>query len=403
MSTAAAARAELTDSPSGSGSAARASFAAAPDDGRFAFALAASEDDLEVRRLLRENPLPGEISLSFEREPNASIAASIEGDVHQTLVARDRATGRIAGLAARSVRSMFVNGRKTRVGYLGQLRIAQDCRHLRSLLDGGFAFCRALHEHGDTAVYLTSLLEDNDAARRLFVSRRSATSPRFTRIDRLTTFLIPTRQWSRPATGSGLRICPGSPALAREISACLERNLRRYQFAPYWDEGEPGSGLTAPGLSPDDFVLAVDDGHVVGCLALWDQRAFKQVVVRGYGPRLRRARPFLNVAAGLLGTPHLPAIGQQLQFAYLSHLAVDDDREDVLASLVAAQVARARQRGLDHVVSAFPDRHAFQLIVRRRWRHRAYSSVVYASYWPDGEAFVRSLDRRPAQPEVAIL
>lgn len=403
MSTAAAARAELGDSPGGTGSAGPTPFLATPGGGRFAFTIAAPEDDLELRRLLRESPLPGEISLSFEREPNAALAASIEGDVHQTIVARDRATGGIAGVGSRSVRTMFVNGRETRIGYLGQLRIARGCRHIRSLLDGGFAFCRALHERGDAAIYLTSLIEDNEAARRLLVDRRSGTAPRFTPIDRLTTFVIPTRQRSRPAAGRGLRVCTGSPALAGEISACLERNLRRYQFAPCWSDGAPGQALTAPGLSPEDFVVAVRDGRVVGCLALWDQRAFKQVVVRGYGSRLRRARPFLNMAAGLLGTPHLPTVGQQLPFAYLSHVATDDDRQDLLDPLVAAQVAKARERRLDYVVTAFPDRHAFQPVVRRRWRHRAYSSVIYATYWPDGEALVRSLDGRPAQPEAAVL
>jgi hypothetical protein len=86
-----------------------------------------------------------------------------------------------------------------------------------------------------------------------------------------------------------------------------------------------------------------------------------------------------------------------------SHIAVDGDDRGVLASLIAAQVRRARDLRVDYLVVGFADRHPFQTIVRRLWRHRAYRSVIYAAYWPDGEAFVRSLDDRPAQPEVAIL
>jgi hypothetical protein len=327
------------------------------------------------------------------------VAASIAGDPHQTLVARDCATGRLAGLAARSVRTMFVNGRATRVGYLGQLRVARGCRSLRTLIDEGFAFCRALHAQGDASAYLTSLVSDNDAARRLLVERRSATAPRFTPIDGLTTCAIPVRQ--RRRQDDRVRTCPGTPDLVNEIAACLQRNLRRYQFAPCWESEELTSRL--PGLSPTDFGVAVDAQRVVGCAALWDQRAFKQVVVRGYSPALRRARPFVNLAGRWLGTPHLPAIGEQLQFGYLSHVAVDDDRVDILGALMAAQIGRARRAGLDYVIAAFPDRHPFQRAVRRTWRHRAYASVLYAACWSDGETFVRSLDGRAAQPEVAIL
>ena len=116
MSAAVVARAGLEVDPHRTGGADQAPAVAPLGAGRFAFALASREDDPEIRRLLRENALPGEVSLSFEREPDAALAASIGGDVHQTLVARDRATGQIVGLAARSVRGMFVNGRAIHQG-----------------------------------------------------------------------------------------------------------------------------------------------------------------------------------------------------------------------------------------------------------------------------------------------
>ena len=403
MSTAVAARADLSAPLRCADDGNRAPAAAARRQDRFTFSLASSEDDPEIRQLLRENPLPGEVSLSFEREPDSTLAASIEGDLHQTLVARDGATGRIAGLAARSVRCVFVNGQPARVGYLGQLRVARGCRHLRTLLDEGFSFCRALHEEGGALTYLASLVHDNDAARRLLVDRKSSVAPRFAPIEHLTTFVIPAGQRLQHFAAGGVRICTGSAALIGDIAACLQRNLRRYQFAPCWQAAELESPLSSRGLSAKDFAVAIDGRHVVGCAALWDQRAFKQVVVRGYSPLLRRVRPLVNVAARVLGQPHLPAIGRQLQFAYVSHIAVDDDREDVITALVAAQIGQARRIGLDDVVTAFPDRHPFQHVVRRQWRHRAYRSAVYAAYWPDGESWVRSLDDRPVQLEAAIL
>jgi hypothetical protein len=215
--------------------------------------------------------------------------------------------------------------------------------------------------------------------------------------------VISTRSRALVFHGHGVQLRQGSAATVDEIAACLQRNLGRYQFAPRWSAADLQSSPRTRGLSPEDFTVAIAGRHIVGCAALWDQRAFKQVIVRGYQPSLRRMRPFVNLAAHLLGRPPLPAVGRPLELAYLSHIAVDKDDPGVFAALVATQLQRGRKRGADYLVTGFPDQHPFQAVVRRRWAHRAYRSVIYSGYWPDGEAFVRSLDGRPAQPEVAIL
>jgi hypothetical protein len=368
-----------------------------------AFELASSRDDGEIRRLLREHAFPGEISLSLEREPNAAIAASIEGDVHQTIIARDQITGQIAAIATRSVRDAFVNGELSRVGYLGQLRIDRRYRRHRSLLDEGFAFCRALHNRGDARLYLTSIVADNHAARRLLLTRRWTAGPRFTEIDQLVTLLIPVSRPLRPIDVEGVRIDQGSFSDVGEIVDCLRRNLRRYQFAPRWTAEDLLSTDRTRGLSPEHFLVASRQGRVIGCLACWDQRAFKQVVVRGYSPALMRWRPFVNAAAPWLGTPALPPIGQPLAFGYLSHAAVDDDRDEVIAALATAACRHARAAGLHDVAIAFTARNPLLGAIARRFHHRSFVSVLAVANWPDGDERLRSLDGRLPHPEVAVL
>lgn len=56
-------------------------------------------DDAELRRLLRDNPMPGAFRLALTREPSFFQAAALEGDVHQTVVART-AGGRLMAWAA---------------------------------------------------------------------------------------------------------------------------------------------------------------------------------------------------------------------------------------------------------------------------------------------------------------
>jgi hypothetical protein len=369
-------------------------------------ALAAPEDDAEVRALLHASAFAGDVRLSLEREPDSALAGSIEGDAHQTIVARDSASGTLVGIASRAVRSVFVNGRLARVGYLGQLRIHERFRR-RDLLDAGFELCRRLSTSGSdpAPLHLAAVVADNAAAKRL-LARRSPGWPSFRPVDTLVSLAIPATERRTRRVVPGLELRHGSPALVSEIVNCLQRYGSRWQFAPSWTAADVTSDRTR-GLALEDFVLASIDGRSVGCAACWDQRAFKQVVVRGYSRRLGRARWLVNLLAPITGTPALPPVDTELSVAYVSHVAVEHDgRQDVGAltiALVDAVCARARTKGVACVVLGLPARSPELQAIRRAFRHRAYESVLYIGYWPEGEHLARSLDGRPSNPELAIL
>ena len=369
---------------------------------RFAIRLAEDADDVEIRRLLREQALPGEVTLTLEREPDSAIAAGIEGDVHQTMIAREYVSGRIDGIASRAERAVFVNGQVTRVGYLGQLRTNVRGYRVATLLDEGFTFCRALHEQGSVNAYLTSIVEDNHAARRVLCALRSPAAPSFGRIGTLNTLLIPRAHRRRRTRMNSVDIRRGSIELIEEIAACLNRNGRRHQFAPVWTVDDLLSATRTPGLAPHDFLVATNRGRVVGCAALWDQRSFKQVVVRGYSRRLARWRPLINVAAPLFGSPALPEDGRPLEFVYLSHVAIDDDRPEVVSALIG-EARQAMEPGVRFILTAFAEGSPLLVPAARVAPHRTYRSVLYLACWPDGLPFLDSIDKRLPHPEVAIL
>ena len=208
--------------------------------------------------------------------------------------------------------------------------------------------------------------------------------------------------FQRPVRINGNEIRRGSPELLDDIATCLNRNGRRYQFAPCWTAADLCSFERTRGLSIADFVVATRGAEVVGCAAYWDQRAFKQVVVRRYSPRIARWRYVANLLARVTGAPTLPRVGSRLEFAYLSHFAVDDDRADVATALLSA--ARSRVLcGANCLVTGFADRSPLLLTVARQARHRAYRTLLYAASWPDGQNAVNALDGRLPHPEVAIL
>lgn len=377
------------------------SAAARPLTRRYDVAVATAGDDPEIRRLLRESAFGGSVRLSLEREPD-SLAPAVEGDVHSTIVARDSATGVLAGIASRSVRDAFLNGQPARLGYLGQLRIAPGYRSRRELLHSGFEFCRSLHQRQrDTRLYLASVVAENHQAMRL-LSLRPPGWPRFQPVDRLVSLAIPAARRTQRCP-AGVTIERASDDSVVEIVRCLLRHGPASQFYPRWSTEHFGTSRL-PGLRPDDFVIARVGGRVVGCVACWDQRTFKQVVVRGYSPSLARWRPVLNVLSPVTGVPRLPRPGTPLRSAYLSHFALDPDLgKEVLPALVGAACTRAAEKGLDYAVLGLSARCRSLAVLQRAFKHRRYESVLYVAFWPDGEALAASLDERPSYPELALL
>lgn len=357
--------------------------------------MATPGDDAGLRRLLRENPMSGEIEVSFEREPSALLAARVEGDPHHTVVARDLETGDVVGMGSRVVWNAFVDGAPRRLGYLAQLRLDRRirARGRGRLVAAGYRLLDAQRRPDETRFDLTSIVADNRGARRL-LEANVACLPRYRELGRFCTLVLPARRRRARGRAAGrdrVRIERASAARMGEVAACLERNRRRYQVAPYFTADELRSPERTPGLAPEHFHLAVAGDSVVGCVAVWDQSSFKQVVVRGYAPRLARWRPWLNAAGRWLGTPRLPAPGEALPHAYLSHLAVDADDPRVFRALLESAHADACDRRLTTLLLGLAAGHPWIPWVQRRFRPREYSTILYTVHWERGEG-------APAEP-----
>jgi hypothetical protein len=131
------------------------------------------------------------------------------------------------------------------------------------------------------------------------------------------------------------------------MCALWGRVAPRRQFAPQLDRAHLERWLAnAPGLAIDDYLLAHDGaGSLLGFLALWDQRAFKQLRVRRYSDRMRVFRSCFNAAAPLLRARELPRAGSLMDCMSAIHVCVPHDRSDVLRALLLAACGRARRVG----------------------------------------------------------
>src|SRR5215469_4843109 len=109
---------------------------------RVHFAVATRADDVEIRRLLRENRMSGRISLSLEREPDYFADTQLPDETKQTIVAYG--DGNLLCLGSCAVRERFVNGAPQRVGYLGGLRLDSFQAGRFPVVRRGYEFFRQL-------------------------------------------------------------------------------------------------------------------------------------------------------------------------------------------------------------------------------------------------------------------
>jgi len=360
-----------------------------PKTSDVSFSVAAEEDDAEIRRLLRENPMPGQISLSLEREPNFFADATAPSEINQTIVARD--SGRLVCVGSCALRPRYLNGKPRMVGYLGGLRLDARSAGRFSILRRGYNFFRQLQQQAPADFYFTSIAADNERAR-TFLERGLPGMPRYEFMCEFVTLMISTRACRQMAPNVAL---PGSP---NELLAMLNERNSTYQFAPHWSAED----LVALSSSSHLELCVLRSGREIeACGALWDQRPFKQVVVRGYSAMLAKVRPVLNNFSRLTRQPRLPAIGETLSIAFASHLACKTDAS--LLHLIQQLAISACRRGIELLTLGFVSNDPRLELIQQNLRCHEYRSRLYVVHWPGIGGTASELDNRVLAPEVALL
>jgi hypothetical protein len=364
------------------------------------FEVATEEDDAEMCRVLRENPMEGSIELTLEREPSFHAAATVEGDTPGSILLREIPTGRVVGVGSLATRPAWVNGAPLRLGYLSQLRLEERYRRRPKLVLKGYEFLRQSLHTSEVPLYISTVFEENTVARR-FLAAGLPGLPTYREWDTLCTLAMPVRKKRRVRLPTGVEIRPGVDADLPDILRCLQAMGKRHQFMPLWTDADLRSDERTRSLVANDFQLAFRGRDLVGCLATWDQSTFKQTVVQNYHGALGTWRGVLNLLGAWTPYPHLPAPGETLRHATLSHMAFD--APDVAVALVDAAANDAVDRSLHSLTLGLSERHPALDLVRNSNRHLEMRSILYVVHWDDGAEAAKTLDNRVPHLEIATL
>lgn len=357
-----------------------------PSLARYRFRIADERDDAPIRQLLRETPMDGPIRVSLRCEPSY-FQTTRGGRLHQTLVACEQTSGRIVGMGVRSVRTRYVDGQATNVGYLSGLRILEPHRR-GTLLARGYREIRRLHADGISDYYVTTIVDGNRPAFASLTPRR-ASLPNYFRLGQYHTFVLPIHRGRSPNHRGELFIRPMADAELPQVVSFLHREGRRKLFFPcYQQEDFASASSTFQGLRNEDVLIAWRQGELVGLLGTWNQSSMKQCVIEGYRPMLRLIRPAFNGVARCVGWPSFPASGQPLPTIVAAFPLVRDDDPQILSQLLRAAGIHVRQhhpQSQSILIGAFERDPLFDSIGRASI-HR-FVSHVFLVYWD--EALVR--------------
>lgn len=363
---------------------------------RARFLVATREHDAAMRRLLRDNPMAGAISLSLEREPEYFRGANIAGAADRTILVFE--DDRLACMGRSSARVCWINGQAVRAGYLAELRLDGSAQGRFDLIRRGYRYFQELDRDEPVETYFTSIAADNERARRLLESGRRGL-PDYDLLGEFATVLITV---PRRATLARLSTEKGSPARAAQMVTVLNNQARRHHLGACWTE-ESLRSLERHGLPLDRFRLFLDGERIVACGALWDQRTFRQTVIRGYAQPLRAARPLINLAASFLGTLRLPAPGSILSHAFVSPLAFETGYESLLPDFVESFFPVASELGLEYLTLGLPALDERLPSLRNRFSTRCYGSLLYRVRWPGSASERVRFGGGMFFPEVALL
>ena len=349
--------------------------------------LADHQHEKQLRKLLRDTFMPGWVRLAFGREPDFFQAVSVQGKLNQVIIAMEQ--NRVVGMGCRSVKPVWVGGKKMNLGYLGGLRLSPEVRRT-GLLARGYGALRRLHEKCPVPVYMTTIIEDNTEARGLLTSGRAGL-PHYLDQGRYITYAINLNR-HRGKYSSPIEIRRGDDAsLDAIVSFVNDQGGRNRQFYPVLEAADFGTEYLR-GLGPADFRVALNGGdEIIGVAAVWDQSAFKQNIVQGYRPPIGMLRPVINGGLRVAGFRPLPARGQALAALYIAFACVRGDDPEIMRALLE-QIYAEQQRGDRHLLLwGLHERDPLRAAARCFMTFR-YTSRFYLVCWDDGSEFVRSLD-----------
>lgn len=279
--------------------------------------LARPSDELEIRKLFDRYPMqmPG-FDLVYDRSPDFFSLLRARGSASVALTGGMKGSSELMGLGSLSLRDGYLNGRPTRVAYLGDLRVIP---HRKTFRLWRAMYSRLIDEVArDLKVesFLTAILGDNQMAIRSLVERRNSD------------FLYESIGQMRMINLFGA-FAPVELAGFKKSTAHRGAVVSDDEFQAFYEKEAPNlrHGFSHAPTSGRPILVRDEHGSVVLCARLMTPDREKRMRVDNAGLKMR----MLLKAVGL-------AKGSALSTGYLSYVTFSQGSSPVQRRLAMAEL-----------------------------------------------------------------
>lgn len=354
-------------------------------------------DNAKMQDLITKITMPGVAQMCFQRAPDFFVGAKVIGEEFVLTVADDdERPDVLAGLTVISGRDLYISGKKRRVYYSGDTRVDPFYRR-RGIASNLFIEQKKYRSTEDLLQGI--VLKENTAPLDAAANAADGVLFRYWISHAIETSFIFTRKIT-PRIPSGVQMRAATASDVPAMQAFFDREAPRRNGYPVYDfekllAGDPYYA----GLGIGDFVLATRNGQIIGMVAGWNQKAYKQTRIVGFKPIVKVLRPLYNLYVGIVGGFKLPPVGGVLNYLTLSNILVAHDDTAVLQGLIDHVMANQGQK-FDALATAFTAGDPLESVPRGYKRQKLFSSHFWLSYGDDPRP---GIDDRPLYVELGRL
>ncbi|MCH8179022.1 MAG: hypothetical protein IIA02_04455 [Proteobacteria bacterium] len=354
-------------------------------------------DNAKIQDLVAKITMPGPAQMCFQRAPDFFTGAKVIGDEFVLTVAEDDERPEVlAGLTVISGRELYISGHKRRVHYSGDTRVDPFYRR-RGIASSLFL---AQKKHRNTDDLLQGIvLKENTAPLDAAANTADGVLFNYWISHTIETSFIFKRKLT-PRIPAGVTLRAAQPGDLPAMQAFFDREAPRRNGYPVYDLHKMAAGDPYyAGLKIGDYALALRGGQIIGMLAGWDQKAYKQTRIVGFKPAIKLLRPLYNLYVGIAGGFKLPPVGGALNYLSLCNILIAQDDPAVFRALIDWVMAHAGQKH-DALAVALTHGDPLEDVPRGYKRQKLFSSHFWLSYGEDPRP---GIDARPLYVELGRL
>lgn len=363
------------------------------------FSLASEADDAELRARMAEDWLPGDITVSFRREPNFFYGSHVQGQSAQIIKCIDTKHDKFVGLGSRFITNVYINGKSRRVGYLADLRAHPDYRGSTGLARG-YRYLRQLHLDEPVPFYYSMILDDNQHAKNILTAARCGL-PLYRDMGRFLTPVVYLDLPKRAVQISGVTFQAANEKDLAEIFLFITQHAREKQLAPAIGL-EDFNTKRLRDLNASDFYLARQGSEIIGVMAAWDQRRFRQTYVERYNNILGLIRPVYNAISTFTPLKPLPAPGNEVTYFYLAFITIKNNDPEIFRGLLRFLYNHRRAGPWNYFIAGLHETDPLSEVLNE-YRRVEVAGRLFLVHYPENQADFEQLDDRIPYLEIAMI